>query len=117
MLDIRLIRREPDAVRQALSRRGPEPVAVLDRVLELDQDWRAVRTELEELQAEQNRASRGRKGPPTDEEHEQLSELAARGRALSDRESALAAEREAALALLPNAPADDAPDEGTGIRE
>ena len=117
MLDIRLIRREPDAVRQALSRRGPEPVAVLDRVLELDQDWRAVRTELEELQAEQNRASRGRKGPPTDEEHEQLSELAARGRALSDRESALAAEREAALALLPNAPADDAPDEDTVIRE
>src|SRR5436305_5405626 len=117
MLDIRLIRREADAVRQALTRRGADSVAGLDRVLELDQDWRAVRTELEELQAEQNRASRGRKGPPTDEERQQLSELAARGRALSDRESALAAEREAALAMLPNLPADDAPDEDTVIRE
>src|SRR5437764_8766014 len=116
MLDIRLIRRDPDVVRQALSRRGPEPLTVLDRVLELDERWRAIRTELEELQAEQNRASRGRQGPPTPEEREQLAQLAARGRQLSDQESELAAEREAALSLLPNLPADAAPDEDTVIR-
>jgi seryl-tRNA synthetase len=92
-------------------------LARLDRMLELDEQWRATRTELEELQAEQNRASRGRKGPPTPEEREQLAGLAARGRELSDRESALRAERDAELVLLPNLPAPDAPDEETVLKE
>ena len=70
MLDIQLIRRDPDAVRAALSRRGPDAAAGVDRLLELDQRWRAATTELEELRAEQNRASKGRKGPPTPEERE-----------------------------------------------
>jgi seryl-tRNA synthetase len=104
-------------VRAALSRRGPDAVQTLDRVLELDERWRAIRTELEEIQAEQNRASRGRSGPPTPEEREQLAALAARGRELSDEESAVRAQREAALASLPNLPADDAPDEDTVLKE
>jgi seryl-tRNA synthetase len=85
-------------------------------VLELDRRWREIRTALEELQAEQNRASRGRKGPPTPEEREQLAVLAARGRELSDEEAAVRAEREAELASLPNLPAPDAPDEDTVLR-
>jgi seryl-tRNA synthetase len=117
VLDIHLIRREPEAVREALTRRGPDAAATLDRVLSLDARWRAIRTELEEIQAEQNRASRGRSGPPTPEERQQLAQLAARGRDLSDQESAIAAERERALASLPNLPADDAPDEDTVLRE
>ncbi len=104
-------------MRAALARRGPEAVATLERVIELDGRWRAIRTELEELQAEQNRASRGRKGPPTPEEREQLAALAARGRELSDRESALGGEREATLASLPNLPAAAAPDEDAVLRE
>jgi seryl-tRNA synthetase len=86
-------------------------------VVDLDDRWRAIRTELEEVQAEQNRASRGRSGPPTPDEREQLAALAARGRELSDEESAVRAEREAGLALLPNLPDDDAPDEDTVLRE
>jgi seryl-tRNA synthetase len=117
VLDIHLIRRDPDAVRSALARRGGAEVATLDRVLELDRRWRAIRTELEELQAEQNRASRGRSGPPTPEVREQLAGLAARGRELSDEETRVRGEREAALAFLPNLPADDAPDEDTVLKE
>ncbi len=104
-------------MRAALARRGPEPVATLDRVLELDERWRTLRTGLEELQSEQNRASRGRSGPPTPEEREQLAARAARGRELSDEESAVRAERERALASLPNLPDDDAPPEDTVLRE
>jgi seryl-tRNA synthetase len=86
-------------------------------VLELDRRWRAVTAELEELRAEQNRASRGRKGPPTPEEREQLAVLAARGRALSDEETAERAELDSELSGLPNLPAADAPDDDTVIRE
>jgi len=117
VLDIQLIRRDPEAVRAALRRRGEEAAAAVDRVLELDGRWRSIRTALEELQAEQNRASRGRKGPPTPEEREQLAELAARGRELSEEETAVASQRERELASLPNLPADDAPDEDTVLYE
>jgi seryl-tRNA synthetase len=104
-------------VRAALSRRGPEAAAGVDLLLELDQRWRVATTELEELRAEQNRASKGRKGPPTPEEREQLAALAARGRELSDEEAAVRAERDAVLAALPNLPAEDAPDEDTVLYE
>jgi seryl-tRNA synthetase len=117
VLDLRLIRREPDAVRAALARRGADVAAEIDRVLALDQRWRALTSELEELRAEQNRASRGRRGPPTPEEREQLASTAARGRQLSDQESALRSELDQALATLPNLPAQDAPDEDTVLRE
>jgi len=116
VLDIRLIRSDPDAVRAALGRRGPGEAEALDRVLELDERWRSITASLEELRAEQNRASRGRKGAPTAEEREQLAALSARGRELSDEEATVRAERDRALASLPNLPAQDAPEEDTVLR-
>jgi seryl-tRNA synthetase len=104
-------------VRTALARRGPEAAAAVDRVLELDERWRALTVELEEVRSEQNRASRGRTGAPTDAERQQLAAVAARGRSLSDQESALRAERDAELAALPNLPMADAPDADTVLRE
>ena len=103
MLDIRLIRREPDAVRTALARRDAAAAEGVDRVLELDERWRAVTTELEALRAEQNQASRALKGAPSDEQRAQLAELAARGRSLSDEETTLrgAPGRRAGLAAEP----------------
>jgi seryl-tRNA synthetase len=86
-------------------------------VIELDAKWRSLRAELEELRAEQNRASRGRKGPPTPEEREQLAALAARGRMLSDEENAVRAERDAELSALPSMPAPDAPLQDTVLKE
>jgi seryl-tRNA synthetase len=117
MLDIRLIRRQPDAVRSALARRDPNAAEAVDRVLELDERWRAVTTELEALRAEQNQASRALKGAPSDEQRAQLAELAAQGRSLSDEETTLRAQRDAELASLPNLPADDAPGEDEVLRE
>jgi seryl-tRNA synthetase len=86
-------------------------------VLELDERWRAATAELEQQRAELNEKSRGRKGAPTPAEREELAALAARGRALSDEESRLRAQRDLALAALPSLPADDAPAEDLVLRE
>jgi seryl-tRNA synthetase len=117
VLDLRLIRRDPDAVRHALARRGAADAGAIDRLLALDEQWRELTTQLETIQAEQNQLSRGRRGAPSAEEHTQMSELAARGRALSDEQAALGRERDELLATLPNLPADDAAEQDTVVRE
>ena len=104
-------------MRAALARRGDAVAETVDRVLSLDERWRATRRQLEELQAEQNRASRGRRGPPTAQEREQLAAMAGRGRELSDAESAVRSELDAMLSTLPNLPAPEAPDADTVLRE
>jgi seryl-tRNA synthetase len=86
-------------------------------VLELDERWRQVNTELEQLRSEQNQASKALRGAPDEAQRAQLAELAARGRARSDEETALRAQRDAALASLPNLPQPDAPGEDTVLRE
>jgi seryl-tRNA synthetase len=117
MLDIRLIRRDPEGVVAALARRGPAAAEAIREVLELDARWRGLTTELEQLRSEQNQASKALRGAPDDSQRAQLAELAAHGRALSDEESALRARRDAALAALPNLPLPEAPDEDTVLRE
>jgi seryl-tRNA synthetase len=117
MLDIRLIRSEPDAVRSALARRGDVAGDAVDRVLELDGRWRGLTTELEELRAEQNRVSKGRRGAPTPEEREQMGALAARGRALTDLETTVRGELDELLLGLPNTPFESAPPVDTVLRE
>jgi seryl-tRNA synthetase len=117
VLDLRLIRREPDAVRAALARRGDVEDGAIDRLLAADERWRELTTELETLQAEQNEATRALRGAPTDEQRAQMRTLAQRGRALSDAQAAVAQEREELLRALPNLPADDAAPEDTVVRE
>ncbi len=53
MLDIALIRRDPNRVRESALRRGGDP-AFVDRVLELDATWRHALTAVEALKAEKN---------------------------------------------------------------
>ena len=57
MLDLNLIREEPDMVRQALVVRQMDPAPV-DQVLELDERRRELIQEVETLKAERNTASR-----------------------------------------------------------
>ena len=57
MLDINLIRETPDIVRQALTRRRMDP-AVIDQVLGLDAERRALLTRVEALKAERNTVSK-----------------------------------------------------------
>ena len=112
MLDLKLIREEPDLVRESQRRRG-EDAAVVDRILEIDARVRALKTEAEGLRAERNRGSA---------EIPRLRDRAARDtqiaamRGLGDQISAL--ERETAdaetalrdiLLAVPNIPAPSVP--------
>lgn len=54
MLDIRRIRTETDAVKEALARRGEDP-EVIDALLAIDADRRVQQTQMENLKAQQNR--------------------------------------------------------------
>ena len=51
MLDIRLLRTDPDAVRAGLSRRGGDAAANVDRILELDAEQRRLGAERDDLRA------------------------------------------------------------------
>ena len=55
MIDLKLVRSDPDAVRAALARRGDADL--LDPVLALDVERRALQVQVDELRAERNRAS------------------------------------------------------------
>jgi seryl-tRNA synthetase len=117
VLDLRLIRSDPAAVRTALARRGDVDDTAIDRLLATDERWRELTTQLETLQAEQNETTRSLRGAPTDEQRAQMRTLAERGRALSDAQAGIAQERDALLATLPNLPAADAAPEDTVVRE
>jgi seryl-tRNA synthetase len=55
MLDLRLIRSDPEGVKAALARRGAD--GAVDAVIALDADRRALQAEADELRAERNRAA------------------------------------------------------------
>ncbi len=56
MLDLKLIRQQPEVVREALRARGADP-SLVDRVLEVDRQRRELLQTIESLRAEQKRAS------------------------------------------------------------
>jgi seryl-tRNA synthetase len=120
MLDLRRLRSEPDVVRAALERRdGAEG---LDRVIELDEQRRALLPQLEALRAEQNAANEAisaakASGESADEQIAAMKDVAARAKALDAELQIAEAELDGALALLPNLPDDDAPAEDTVLRE
>jgi seryl-tRNA synthetase len=108
VLDLKRIRQEPDAVRAALERRGPEAAAGLDRVIERDARRRELLPELEGLRAEQNEAnSRIRSAADADvreREIEAMRGVAAKAKTLEQELGEVESALQDALAPLPNLP-------------
>src|SRR5215210_1499484 len=103
MIDIRAARNDPDGFRAALARRGA--AEAFDALMEADARWRELVPQVDELRAQQKL-----QGKPTPE---QLEELKARKERLNELEAELAAaeaERDAALAKVPNPPHESAAD-------
>jgi seryl-tRNA synthetase len=120
VLDLKLIRRDPDAVRAALARRGEN--GRLDRVLELDARRRELLPVLEGLRSEQNDANAAiaaakKAGSGADEAIARMRDVAARAKALGEELAEVQAQLDPALAALPNLPDETAPAQDTVVKE
>jgi seryl-tRNA synthetase len=127
MLDVKLVRSEPDRVRKALERRGS--AESLDEFLEVEQERRRLTTAVEEQRATRNAASeeiattkRALKAMEPDERaaaeaalQERFAVMRELGGRLKRDEAALAeveARLQEMLLEIPNLPLDDVPDGG-----
>ena len=112
MLDLKLIREDPDGVRAALARRGEGAADGLDRVIALDVRRRELLPALEGLRAEQNEANaRIRSAADATErerEIEAMRTVAASAKALEQELGEVEQGLQEALAPLPNLPAPSA---------
>jgi seryl-tRNA synthetase len=108
VLDLKLIRSDPDTVRAALARRGSDAVAGLNAVIELDARRRALLPELEGLRGEQNQANARIKSATDPAEREReiaaMRDVAARAKQLERELASVETELQDALAPLPNLP-------------
>ena len=114
MLDIKVLREDPDAVRAgAIKKRMPDRAAAVDRALAVDSELRALLPRLDAMRSEQKAAGK-QLGKLSPEEREaflgvQKQKKAELG-ALEEREKALRAELEQQLSLVPNVPDAEVPD-------
>jgi len=115
MHDLKYIRENPQDFDAALIRRGAAPVAA--SVLALDENRRAVLTEMQNAQARRNEASKAigaamGKGDIATAEALKAEVAALKDTlpALEEQERAAGEELDTLLAGLPNLPADDTPD-------
>ncbi|MGH2911765.1 MAG: serine--tRNA ligase [Solirubrobacteraceae bacterium] len=109
MLDLKLIREDPDRVRAALARRGDQAAVGLDAVLELDGQRRELIPRVEELRAERNAAADAiaqakRAGEDAAEAIAAQREVGAREKQLNGELAQVEERLRVALAPLPNLP-------------
>jgi len=113
MFDLRWIRENPEAYDRGLARRGVP--AASPALLELDRRWREAQTAAEQLQAERNKLAKEigvakAQGRDAGDILRRVAESKDRQAETEARASALKAELDAAMAALPNLPAEEVPD-------
>lgn len=111
MLDIKLIREQPDFVRQRLATRGAGDEARIDEVLKWDEARRKALAEVEVLKAERNRASKEigalmgqKKIAEAEEKKKQTRDLGDKIAELDKQAAEAEAKREEVMLRLPNLP-------------
>lgn len=112
MIDLRLLRTDPDRVRSSLERRGVD--IDLDEVIQLDERHRELLAEVETLRAERNQRS---KKPVDQSEIDEMRELSNR---LKGQEAELKGVRtslDTLLAVVPNLVHPSVPDDNAVMKE
>jgi seryl-tRNA synthetase len=127
MLDLKALRRDPDAARTALARRGGADAEALDAVLALDERRRELLPQLETLRAEQNAANgeiaKAKKAAKAsgdasaaDAAVAAMREVSARAKALQDELTTVEQDLADQQARLPTVPHPDSPPKDTVLR-
>jgi len=104
LIDLKAARNDPDVFRAAVARKGAGEA--FDRLLEADARWRELIPQVDELRGRQKS-----QGKPTPEQVEELKQVKEQLRELEDRLAAAEAERDEALAKVPNPPHESVADE------
>ena len=115
MISRQFLREEPETVRAALDRRGDD--TELDGLLEIDEEWRELKAEGDDLRHERNEVSseigqlkaEGRE-EAAEEAIERSQELKQRLAEVEDRADELEEQLEAGLLRLPQIPDEEVPD-------
>ena len=115
MLSRQFVRENPEVVRDALEKKGIDDVD-LDRVLEIDEEWRALKGRGDELRHERNEVSdrigelkQAGEDAEAEAAIERSQELKTELDEIEDRADELEAELEAAMLELPQIPYEGAP--------
>ncbi len=111
MLDIKLVREQPDNVRQRLATRGAGDEARIDEMLKLDEQRRKLLAEVEALKAQRNRVSKEigalmgqKKTAEAEAKKKETRDLGDKITELDKQAAAAEAERDELLLRLPNLP-------------
>jgi seryl-tRNA synthetase len=109
LLDLRLIREDPESVKSSLARRDAGLPAVIDAILAKDAEWRSATETAEGLRATQRAESEKiaagkRAGEDVSEALARMKELSAEVKELTERAKRAQEELQSALAPLPNLP-------------
>jgi seryl-tRNA synthetase len=120
VLDLKELRRDPDAARAALERR--KAAERLDEVLRLDARRRELLPAEEALRAEQNQASKAigqakQGGGDASEAIAAMKDVAARAKAIQAERAEVDEQLDRTLATLPNLPLESSPLEEEVVRE
>lgn len=114
MLDIRLIREQPDFVKSRLAARGGDDAAKIDEVLRVDGERRQMETALQKLNADRKRLSKeigGKRarGEASDDLEDRVREIGDQIALLTEQTSTAEEEQKSLLLEIPNLPHANAP--------
>lgn len=114
MLDIRLIREQPDTIKARLAARGGDAHLHIDEILACDKERRAAETQLQQLQSDRKRISkeigiRKSKGEDTSSVEAEVRVLGDEVAKLNDLSAALDNRQRELLLNLPNVPHENCP--------
>ena len=112
MLDIRLIRENPEKINELLKRRNPE--LSIDEVIEIDAERRKIQTKADELRAKRKSESQKigmmkKNGENTDSIQEEVRFLGEEIKVLEDKQAELDTKQRDILLRIPNIPDETTP--------
>ncbi|ACD66806.1 MAG TPA: serine--tRNA ligase [Sulfurihydrogenibium sp.] len=114
MIDIKLLRENPDFVKERLKTRDESYLKLIDRLLEIDEERRKIIKEIESLRAERNEKSKlfpilKKEGKDTTEIQQRVKQIGEIIKNLEDKLQEIENEFNNILYYIPNLPAPDVP--------